>query len=100
MRKLDKAIIWPAYFDSNKTRKQGRRVSRELAVQSPRIIEIEEAARSLGLEHELVLEKGYSRTPWFKGGMLLVRKKEPKEQLIKKIAKQLIKARNEPLRVK
>jgi len=100
MRKSDKTIIWPAYFDSNKTRKQGRRVSRDLAVPSPRIAEIEEAALSLGLEHELVLEKGYSRTPWFKGGMLLVRKREPKEHLIKKIAKQLIKARNDLSKVK
>lgn len=100
MRKLDKAIIWPAYFDSNKTRNQGRRVSRELAVQSPRIAEIEEAAQRLGLDHELVPEKGYSRTPWYKGGMLLVRKKEPKEQLIKKIAKQLLKIRSEPPKVK
>jgi signal recognition particle subunit SEC65 len=69
-------------------------------VQSPRIAEIEEAAQRLGLEHELVLEKGYSRTPWFRGGMLLVRKKESKEQLVKKIARQLLRVRSEPLKVK
>ena len=43
MRKLDKAIIWPLYFDVNKTRKEGRRVSKALAVSSPKIAELKEA---------------------------------------------------------
>ena len=100
MRKQDKAIIWPAYFDLTKTRKKGRRVPKNLAVQSPKIIEIQAAAQKLGLTHEVVLEKGYPRTPWFKAGMLLVQKKEPKEQLIQEIAKQLLKIRNEPSNLK
>lgn len=95
MRKQDKAIIWPAYFDSNKTRKKGRRVTKNLAVQSPKILEIQEAAVKLGLKHEVVLDKGYPKTPWAKPGMLLVEKKGSKEQVIKTIAKQLQKARNE-----
>ena len=95
MRKSDNAIIWPAYFDLAKTRKRGRRVSRNLAVQSPKIAEIEIAATRAGLKHELVVDKGYPRTHWYKPGMLLVQKKEPKEQIIRKIAKQLINLRNE-----
>ncbi len=100
MRKQDKAIIWPAYFDLNKTRKQGRRVPKNIAVQSPKIEEIEEAAKTLGLNHEITLEKGYPRTPWVKAGMLLVQKQGSKEQVIKKIAKQLFKNRNETSRMK
>ena len=100
MRKQDKAIIWPAYFDLNKTRKQGRRVPKNLAVQSPKIEEIEEAAKTLNLNHEITLEKGYPKTPWSKPGMLLVQKQGSKEQVIKKIAKQLFKNRNEPSRQK
>ena len=96
MRKQDKAIIWPAYFDSAKTREKGRRVPRSLAVQSPKITEIKEAAEKLGLKHELALEAGYPKTPWVKTGMILVEKKESKEQIIKKIAKQLLKIRSEP----
>lgn len=95
MRKQDKAIIWPAYFDSNKTRKKGRRVTKNLAVQSPKILEIQEAAVKLGLKHEVVLDKGYPKTPWAKPGMLLVEKKGSKEQVIKMLSKQLQKARNE-----
>jgi signal recognition particle subunit SRP19 len=95
MRKQDKAIIWPAYFDSGKTRMEGRRVPKNMAVQSPKILEIQEAAAKLGLEHETVPDKGYPKTPWNKAGMLLVEKKGSKEQVIKVLAKQLLKARNE-----
>jgi signal recognition particle subunit SRP19 len=91
MRKQDKIIIWPAYFDSTKTRKDGRRVPKNLSVPSPKILEIKNAAEKLGLEHELVAEAGYPKTPWLKTGMLLVKKKEAKEQIIRKIAKQLLK---------
>ena len=96
MRKQDKAIIWPAYFDSAKTRKKGRRVPKSLAVQSPKIQEIKEAAEKLGLKHEVAAEIGYPKTPWFKTGMIRVEKKGSKEQIIKKIAKQLLKIRSEP----
>ena len=94
MRKQDKAIIWPAYFDQTKTRKNGRRVTRNLAVPNPKIEELQEAARRLGLKHEIAADSGYPKVPWQKTGMLMVEKKGPKEQIIKNIAKQLVKARS------
>ena len=100
MRRQDKAIIWPTYFDSAKTRKEGRRVPKSLAVQSPRIAEITDAVVKLGLKHEVAMEAGYPKTPWAKTGMILVEKEGPKEQIIKKIAKQLLKVRSEPLKQK
>jgi signal recognition particle subunit SRP19 len=98
MRKQSKAIIWPAYFDQTKTRKKGRRVNKNLAVQSPKILEVQAAAQALGLEQELVDGKGYPKTPWAKTGMLLVEKQGSKEQTINKIAKELLKARNEAMK--
>jgi signal recognition particle subunit SRP19 len=95
MRKLEKIIIWLAYFDQAKTRKEGRRVPKSLAVPSPKILEVQEAAQKLGLDFEVVADKGYSKTPWTKTGMLLVEKKGSKEQVINRIAKQLLKARNQ-----
>jgi len=95
MRKQDKAIVWPAYFDSAKTRKEGRRVPKNLAVQSPKILEITEAVVKLGLEHEVAAQAGFPKTPWAKTGMIMVEKKGTKEQVIKKIAKQLLKIRSE-----
>src|SRR3990170_1798340 len=88
VRKQDKTIIWPAYFDLAKTRKKGRRV--------PKNLEIKEAAEKLGLKHEVIVEKGFPKTPWLKTGMILVEKKGSKEQIIKKIARQLLKIRSEP----
>ncbi|MDH5482763.1 MAG: signal recognition particle protein Srp19 [Candidatus Bathyarchaeota archaeon] len=94
MRKQDKIIIWPTYFDSTKAWKNGRRVSKGLAVPSPRILELKEAAEKLGLENEVVQDAGYPKTPWIKTGMLLVKKNEAKDQIIERIAKQLIKIRS------
>jgi signal recognition particle subunit SRP19 len=98
MRKQEKVMIWPAYFDQARTRNQGRRVPKSLAVSSPKILEIQEAAQKTGVEFELVPDKGYSKTPWLKTGLLLVEKKGSKEQVINRIARQLLKVRNEALK--
>jgi signal recognition particle subunit SRP19 len=94
VRKLDKAIIWPIYFDTSKTRKEGRRVSKNIAVQSPKIDEIKQAADKLGLENEINLNAHFPKNHWSKTGMLLVEKKEAKEKIIQKLAKQLIKIKS------
>jgi signal recognition particle subunit SEC65 len=66
-----------------------------MAVQSPKILEIQEAAQKQGLRNEVVATASYPKTPWSKTGMLLVEKKESKEQVINRIAKQLLKTRSE-----
>ena len=100
MRKQEKAIIWSAYFDQGKTRKEGRRVPKSLAVQSPRITEIMAAVTKLGLKHEVAANAGYPKTPWVKTGMIMVEKNISKEQVIKRIAKQMVKLRSEALKQK
>jgi signal recognition particle subunit SRP19 len=95
MRKLDKAIIWPIYFDSSRTRKEGRRVPKNIAVQSPKIAEVKEAADKLGLNNELKPEAHFPKTHWAKSGLLLVEKNEAKEKIIQKLAKQLVKIKNQ-----
>jgi len=94
LRQQEKIIIWPAYFDSTKTRNDGRRVPKNLAVPSPRIAELKEAAEKLGLPHELVVDVGYPKTPWLKTGMILVKRKGSKGQMILLVAKQLLKTRS------
>ena len=95
MRKQDKVAIWPAYFDQTKTRKDGRRVEKSLAVQHPKIDEVTLAVQKLGLKHELVADSGYPKMPWVKMGMVLVEKQGSKEQVIRRIAGQLPKIRSE-----
>jgi signal recognition particle subunit SRP19 len=94
MRKQDKAILWPAYFDSSRTRKMGRRVSKKLAVKSPKLKELINAVSKLGFQCELIPEVSYPKKPWVKTGLLLIEKKISKEQLINKIAEQLVKSRD------
>jgi signal recognition particle subunit SRP19 len=94
MRKQDKVIIWPAYFDLSRSRIEGRRVPKNIAVASPRVTEIKEAAEKLGLSCELVPDYGYPRTPYVKVGMLLVEKKGSKNQTATMIGKQLLKMRS------
>lgn len=95
MRKKDKLVVWPAYFDSTKTRREGRRIPKSLAVPSPKILEIKEALEKLGLDYELILDAGYPKTPWLKTGMLLVTKDSVKNDMIRRIAKLLVKIRSE-----
>ena len=91
MRKQDKFIIWPAYFDQSKTRKDGRRVSKSLGLPHPSIDEVVLAVQKLGLKHEVVVDAGYPKMPWVKTGMILVEKQGSKEQIIQRIASSLSK---------
>ena len=93
MRKQDKILLWPAYFDSNKTRLQGRRVLKSLAVASPKLEEVQNAAKSIGLQPEAVLDVKYPKSPWRKAGYILIPKKGSKTQIIRKIAKELVNMR-------
>jgi len=94
MRKQDKAIIWPAYFDSKRTRQTGRRVPKTIAVHSPKISEIISAVSKIGFQYEVNLEVSYPKKPWMKTGSLLVEKKDSKEQLISEIGKELFRIRS------
>ena len=66
-----------------------------MAVQYPKIVEVKMAMERLGLKHEFAPEAGYPKTPWVKTGMIMVEKKGSKEQVIRKIANQLLKVRSE-----
>jgi signal recognition particle subunit SRP19 len=94
MRQQDKAIIWPVYFDLSRTRKMGRRISKSIAIKSPKINEIANAASKLGFQYQVIPEVSHPKKPWVNTGLLLIEKKFPKEQLLNKIAQQLLKNRS------
>jgi signal recognition particle subunit SRP19 len=94
MRKSNNAIIWPIYFDVAKSKSEGRRVPKNMAVGSPKILEIKEAADTLGLQNDINPTAGYPKTHWVKMGMLTVKKNEPKEQIILKLAAELVKIKS------
>ena len=89
MRKQNKIILWSVYFDATKTRTDGRRVPKKLAVSTPKIEELQRAAKRLGLQPEIVSDAAHPSSPWRKTGLLRIPKTESKSKTLEKIAKEL-----------
>jgi signal recognition particle subunit SRP19 len=89
MQKKSKIILWPAYFDSTKTRLQGRRVPKAAAVPSPRLDELQKAAQKCGLQVEATPDLKHPHAPWQKTGLILVTKNANKTNTIRRVAKEL-----------
>ena len=89
-----KAIIWPAYIDSKKTKLEGRKIPIDDAVSSPKIREISKAADKLGLNPEVEKTKSYSRSWWEISGRVSVDKTMPKREILIKISKMIKGTRN------
>ncbi|MFB6073666.1 MAG: signal recognition particle subunit SRP19 [Haloarculaceae archaeon] len=54
-------VIWPAFLDADRTRSEGRRVSRDLAVPAPTVEEIAEAVGQVGYDAVIEHDKTYPR---------------------------------------
>ncbi len=93
VRKRDKIVVWPVYFDSTKTRSEGRSVPKQLAVSSPKPDELQKAADRLGLQAEIVLDRAYPSEPLRETGFVIVPKEGPKTQLLRRIAEELVDVR-------
>ncbi|TFG34530.1 hypothetical protein EU527_03135 [Candidatus Thorarchaeota archaeon] len=62
MRKRDGTLIfWPAYFEKNISRSQGRKIPSNLAASDVTIGILEDAAESAGFEYETETDKQYPR---------------------------------------
>lgn len=94
MRKQNKIFLWSIYFDTNKSRADGRRVPKKLAVSAPKLEEIQRAAKRLGIQPEVVPDAAHPSSPWLKSGLLVVPKTESKDKTLKKIAEELSKLRS------
>jgi len=90
MRKKDKIVLWPLYFDSTKSRVEGRKVPKGVAVPAPKLDEIRKAVEQLGFRYEIVSGASHPKLSWQKSGMLIVSKVGSKTQMIRKIAKELL----------
>ncbi len=81
-----RTTIWPVYIDSEKTKKEGRRVSKENSVPSPKLREITNAAKKLQLNPEVENQKAYSRSWWEPTGRVTIDKNMPKREILIKIS--------------
>jgi signal recognition particle subunit SRP19 len=85
----DKFVLWPAYFDRERSRADGRRVPSAFAVKSPDAPWIENAARKLGLEPQVEEKAIHPSIPYEKTGRVLVAKKGSKEQVLRQVAERM-----------
>lgn len=81
-----KAVIWPVYIDSKKTKHEGRKISLEHAISTPKLREISRAAKKLGLNPEVEKNKSYTRSWWETSGRVKVDKTMPKREILMKIS--------------
>ena len=93
MRKQNKLFLWSVYFDANKTRTEGRKIPKQLAVSAPKVEELQRAAKRLSLQPETVTDAAHPSSPWRRTGLLIIPKKESKGKILKKIAKELVNLR-------
>lgn len=90
MAKKDKPIVlYPAYFDSGRSRDEGRRVPRNLAIQGPKVEEVHQAAKALGLQAIIDPERSHPSTPFQKEGRVLIQGNFVKSSVVRKIAENL-----------
>lgn len=98
MNKRDAWIIWTVYFDSTKSKRLGRKVSRSISVKSPTFEELRKAVERLGLEYEAYPDKRHPAS-WFEGphGYVIIKVREglKKNALLKAIAREIVKNRQE-----
>jgi signal recognition particle subunit SRP19 len=95
MRKQNKIVLWPVYFDSTKTRLEGRRVPKNLATPSPKLEEIRKAVEKAGFQPEIVADAAHPSIPWQKTGLLAIPKKGSKTKTLQQIAKKLLEIRGQ-----
>ncbi len=83
-------IIYPSNIDSLISKKQGRKISKKHAVQSPTSKELLKALKILGEEDvRLEPETSYPRNPSGHEGRVVSERKEGKLLLMKKVSKEI-----------
>jgi signal recognition particle subunit SRP19 len=83
-------IYWPQYFDAKRSRANGRRVPKKLAVEKVKLSDIAAATKRLGYEIQQESNYKYSKSWWDDAGRLLVDTKgKKKSKVLIEIAKEI-----------
>ncbi|MET1128317.1 MAG: signal recognition particle protein Srp19 [Thermoproteota archaeon] len=89
-----RVVVWPAYIDATKTRREGRKLPLSESIRRPRVDEIVEAARRLGLNPE-VEQARYPRDWLEERERVVVDKRGSKLETLRLIAREVAKLREE-----
>ena len=87
-------IFWKNYFDSKKTRSEGRRLPKNLAFDKVTTKEIAKSARRLGYKAEVEGNYKYPRTWWEDPGRVIIDPKgKKKSKVLLEVAREIRKLR-------
>jgi signal recognition particle subunit SRP19 len=86
MRARGRIILWPIYFDTEYSWREGRRIPKKLAIRNVKAEELLKAAEDLNLDPILNPGLAYSKFHWKKIGNISVKKSSPKTQILNDIA--------------
>ncbi|BEP18235.1 signal recognition particle subunit SRP19/SEC65 family protein [Pyrofollis japonicus] len=89
-----RVVLWPVNIDSSASRGEGRKIPLRDAVRKPRVEEIVEAARRLGL-NPVVEEARYPRKWWEQTKRIIVDKAGSKLETLRRIAAEVKRLREE-----
>lgn len=91
MKKDKNIVLWPAYFDSAKTRNDGRRVPKRLSVKRPTVEDISNIAKKLGYDVIIEKDRSYPKSWWEKSGRIIIldNNQKSKTKIIKEISEEL-----------
>ena len=90
MKKLtNKCVVWLPYLDASKTRREGRRIPKKLALNLPEMEEMVEAAQSLNLNPQPNFEVKYPKSWWQRSGSIVVNKIGSKNQTLLELVKKI-----------
>ncbi|MGI5964441.1 MAG: signal recognition particle subunit SRP19/SEC65 family protein [Candidatus Methanomethylophilaceae archaeon] len=85
-------VVWPEYFDAERTRKEGRRLPLNLCVKNPDLDCIAKGAIILNLDYRIIEEKSYPGNAPAKRGCVRIEKGVMKKtELLPKLGEILVK---------
>ena len=93
MRYKNCYVIWVNYFDKSLSRKEGRKLPKNKAINKPTLEELYEITKRLGYNIILKKEARYPPSWWIKSGYIIIDKSSIKENenksiILERIAKE------------
>ncbi|KYK28650.1 MAG: hypothetical protein AYK23_00260 [Candidatus Proteinoplasmatales archaeon SG8-5] len=87
--RADHIVLWPSYFDTRKSRSEGRRTPKNQSIESPSAEEVHKAVKRLGFKATIDPSKSHPNAWWEKEGLVRVEKTISKAELISRVAAEL-----------
>ena len=90
-KRTDDFIIFPAYLDSDYSRKEGRRLPKSESISQPTLLELRLAAEKVGWNFEEDKEGVYPKEHWKKRGLIRIEKPEDlnKTMVLKQLSREI-----------